>query len=52
MNKQINIQAMQETMRKFEQENAKMDMAGEMMDDTLDAMFDEEGDEDEINRYH
>eukprot|EP00041_Stephanoeca_diplocostata_P036282 m.1315975 g.1315975 ORF g.1315975 m.1315975 type:complete len:258 (+) comp24837_c1_seq4:3157-3930(+) len=48
MNKQMNVQQVQETMRKFEEESTKMDLAGEMMDSALDSMFDEEGDEEEM----
>ena len=34
-------------MQEFERENAKMDMTGEMMEDTLDSALAESGDEEE-----
>ena len=34
-------------MQNFEMENAKMDMTGEMMEDTLDSALYESGDEEE-----
>merc|ERR1712126_802082 len=47
MNKQVNPMALQQTLKEFEQESAKMDMADEMMGDTLDDLFDASGDEEE-----
>ncbi|XP_003387816.1 PREDICTED: charged multivesicular body protein 2b-like [Amphimedon queenslandica] len=45
MNKQVKLEDIQRTMQQFEKESTKMDMAGEMMDDTMDAIL--SGDEDE-----
>ncbi|XP_019857849.1 PREDICTED: charged multivesicular body protein 2b-like, partial [Amphimedon queenslandica] len=45
MNKQVKLEDIQQTMQQFEKESTKMDMAGEMMDDTMDAIL--SGDEDE-----
>ncbi|KAK9826201.1 hypothetical protein WJX81_007153 [Elliptochloris bilobata] len=42
-------QKMVETMQKFSRENAKMDMAGEVMDDTLDDTLDGADAKDETN---
>lgn len=39
----------QKIMQQFQKENAKMDMAGEMMDDALDSAFDTEDMEDETD---
>jgi len=39
----------QKIMMQFQKENAKMDMAGEMMDDALDGAFDTEETEDETD---
>jgi len=41
-NKQIKVEDIQATMASFEKESMKMDMAGEMMDDTLDSLFDDD----------
>ena len=39
----------QRIMQQFQRENAKMDMAGEMMDDALDSAFDTDEMEDETD---
>jgi len=50
MNKQMNPQDMAKVMQGFERESAKMDMTGEMMEDTLDAALGESDDEEESNQ--
>ncbi|BFZ25242.1 hypothetical protein BsWGS_28281 [Bradybaena similaris] len=47
MNKVMDPQKTAAMMREFEKESAKMDMTGEMMDDTLDDILAESGDEEE-----
>ncbi|XP_002160596.2 charged multivesicular body protein 2b [Hydra vulgaris] len=47
MNKQMNVEAMSNAMQQFEKESIKMNMADEMINDTLDNLFDESGDEEE-----
>jgi len=44
-----NPQEIQKIMMQFQKENAKMDLAGEMMDDALDSAFDNEDEEDEAD---
>ena len=49
MNKQLDVVGMQQTMRQYERQQAKMELTQEMMDDTLDAMFgDEDSDVDDV----
>jgi len=50
MNKQINPMQVAKTMQEFEKANAKMEMSEEMINDTLDGMLDEDGDEEEQDR--
>lgn len=50
MNKQMNPQEMAKVMQSFERESAKMDMTGEMMEDTLDSALCESGDEEESDQ--
>jgi len=50
MNKQINPMKVAKTMQEFEKANAKMEMSEEMINDTLDGMLDESGDEEEQDR--
>eukprot|EP00794_Sanderia_malayensis_P000382 gene382-1015_t len=45
MNKQISPQELAATMQNFEKESAKMDMSEEIMNDTLESVFDDSGDE-------
>eukprot|EP00039_Didymoeca_costata_P023617 m.7696 g.7696 ORF g.7696 m.7696 type:complete len:211 (-) comp3757_c0_seq1:182-814(-) len=45
MNQQLDLPKLQQTMGQFERESTKMEMSQEMMDDTLDAMFDEDDEE-------
>jgi len=47
MNKVMNPQAVAQTMRDFEMANTKMAMTEEMMNDTLDDILNESGDEEE-----
>ena len=47
MNKQMNPQEMAKVMQEFEKESTKMDMTGEIMEDTLDSALAESGDEEE-----
>lgn len=47
MNKQINPQELAKTLQEFEKESTKMGMTEEMMDDTLDDLLGESGDEEE-----
>ncbi|XP_064404163.1 charged multivesicular body protein 2b-like [Halichondria panicea] len=51
MNKQMKVEDIQSTMMNFERESTKMDMAGELMDDTLDSLLagsDDEAEEDAV----
>ena len=48
MNSQMNLPAMQRIMMEFEKQSEKMDMKEEMMNDTLDSAFEEEGEEQEV----
>ena len=41
---------MAKVMQDFEKESTKMDMTGEMMEDTLDSVLDESGDEEESDQ--
>ena len=43
-------QEMAKVMQDFERENAKMEMTGEMMDDTLDDALGDSADEEESNQ--
>lgn len=45
MNKQMNLPALQKTLRDFEKESSKMDMKQEMISDAMDDVFDQEGDD-------
>ena len=45
-------QDMAKVMQGFERESAKMDMTGEMMEDTLDAALGESDDEEESNQVN
>jgi len=47
MNKQISPEDLARTLQNFEKESAKMDMSEEMINDTLESVFDESGDEEE-----
>lgn len=47
VNKQMNPQGVMKTMQDFEKESMKMGMAEEIVDDTLNAVLDESGDEEE-----
>ena len=47
MNKQMNVQDIAKTMQEFEKESTKMDMADEMMGDTLDDLLGASDDEEE-----
>uniref|UniRef100_A0AAY5KD96 Charged multivesicular body protein 2Ba n=1 Tax=Esox lucius TaxID=8010 RepID=A0AAY5KD96_ESOLU len=47
VNKKMDPQKMQQTMQNFQKENMKMEMTEEMMNDTLDEIFDGSGDEEE-----
>lgn len=47
MNKLMDPQKTAATMREFEKQNARMDMTEEMMNDTLDDILNESGDEEE-----
>ena len=47
MNKQMDPQKLAQTMRQFELENSKMEMSEEMINDTMDSILDESGDEEE-----
>ena len=47
MNKQINPQQLGKTLQEFERESAKMDMADDMMGDTLDDLLGNSDDEEE-----
>ena len=47
MNKMVDPQKMAKTMMEFERENAKMEMTEETMNDALDDILTESGDEDE-----
>lgn len=51
MNRQMNLPAMQRIMMEFEKQSERMDMKEEMMNDTLDSVFEEEGEEQEV-RIH
>lgn len=51
MNKQMKVEDIQRTMMNFEKESTKMEMAGELMDDTLDSLLagsDDEAEEDAV----
>ncbi|RDD46744.1 Charged multivesicular body protein 2b [Trichoplax sp. H2] len=47
MNKQLNLKELQATTQNFQRETAKMDMADELLNDTLDSVLDGSGDEEE-----
>jgi len=47
MNKQVDIQSVMANMKEFERANMQMDAAGEVMDDALDGIFDDDGTETE-----
>ncbi|XP_065057082.1 charged multivesicular body protein 2b-like [Rhopilema esculentum] len=47
MNKHISPEELARTLQEFEKESAKMDMSEEMINDTLESVFDESGDEEE-----
>lgn len=47
VNKQMNPQGVMKTMQDFEKESMKMGMAEEIVDDSLNAVLDESGDEEE-----
>ncbi|KAL5457149.1 hypothetical protein EMCRGX_G034389 [Ephydatia muelleri] len=51
VNKQVKVEDVARTMQTFERESAKMDMTGEMMEDTLDSLLtgsDDEAEEDAV----
>jgi charged multivesicular body protein 2B len=49
VNKQVKVEDIQKTLMNFEKESTKMDMAGELMDETMDSLFDDdEGEEDAV----
>jgi len=48
VNEQMNVQEIQSIMNKFSQENDKMDMKSELMDDALDGMFDDDAEADDL----
>jgi charged multivesicular body protein 2A len=45
MNRQVNLPAMQRVMMQFEKEGDMMEMKQEMMDDTIDDVMSQEGDQ-------
>lgn len=47
VNAQMNPAQLQQTLQNFEMESSKMDMKEEMMNDTLESILDESGDEEE-----
>ncbi|XP_030636499.1 charged multivesicular body protein 2b [Chanos chanos] len=47
VNKKMDPQKTMQTLQNFQKETAKMDMTEEMMNDTLDEIFDDSGDEEE-----
>uniref|UniRef100_A0A8C7KCW7 Charged multivesicular body protein 2Bb n=2 Tax=Oncorhynchus kisutch TaxID=8019 RepID=A0A8C7KCW7_ONCKI len=47
VNKKMDPQKMQQTMQNFQKENMKMEMSEELINDTLDEIFDASGDEEE-----
>jgi charged multivesicular body protein 2B len=49
VNKQLKVEDIQKTMMNFEKESSKMDTAGELMDDTMESLFDDdEAEEDAV----
>ncbi|KAI3650218.1 hypothetical protein MP228_004956 [Amoeboaphelidium protococcarum] len=46
-NKQMSLEKMQATMQEFERQNSEMDMKGELMNDSIDNVLEESGDEEE-----
>lgn len=51
MNRQMNLPAMQRIMMEFEKQNERMDMKQEMMSDTMDDVFEGEGEEEEVSHF-
>ena len=53
LNRMVNVPQMQAIMMKFMQENEMMDMKGEMVDDQMDQLWDDEGtmEEDAFQQY-
>ena len=49
MNQAMNLPAMQRIMMEFEKQSEVMEMKEEMMEDTMDDMFDMEEDEGQFN---
>ena len=49
MNKQLNLPALQNIMREFERQNERMDMTTEVMGDSIDGAFEEEGEQEETD---
>lgn len=49
MNKRMNIPQMQKIMMEFEKQSEMLDMKQEMMSDTMDDAFEQEGEEEEVN---
>jgi charged multivesicular body protein 2A len=47
MNRQLNLPALQNIMREFERQNERMDVTSEVMGDTIDGAFEEEGEQEE-----
>ena len=47
VNKQMDPQKLSKTIQQFERENAKMEMSEEMINDTMDTVLNESGDEEE-----
>jgi charged multivesicular body protein 2A len=49
MNRQLNLPALQGIMREFEKQNERMEMTTEVMGDTIDDAFEEEGEQEETD---
>ena len=49
MNRQLNLPALQGIMREFERQNERMDVTTEVMGDTIDDAFEEEGEQEETD---
>jgi charged multivesicular body protein 2A len=47
MNRQVNLPAMQRIMMQFEKEGDMMEMKQELMDDTIDDVMQQEGDQEQ-----
>jgi charged multivesicular body protein 2A len=50
MNRQMNLPQMQRIMMEFEKQNERMEMKEEMMNDTMDDVFEGDNEEEEVSK--